>query len=253
MLRRFQEAESRFARLIELTEARGDMMNLSMGLVNRCILSLLSHKTDRIIQDYRRAIMLSREAGLPLVECVAQRDLAEVQFALGQIGPAEAQVRRAIEVNSQVMGDRARGTILTRLLLGRVLVYRGDIDGARAVMARIRQDQEAARAGGQTDAEFSPGEQLLADSVGLIVDGVVGQPWDDLLARGRQIMLQPQDLIEIMELHALTHLRATRVNQAVELLDAAIDEAGRSAEIMLDRLRLSREGAGQGASGAAVG
>ena len=44
---------------------------------------------------------------------MAQRDLAEVQFALGQIPQAEQQVRRAIEVNRQVLGARARGTIVT--------------------------------------------------------------------------------------------------------------------------------------------
>jgi len=253
LLRRFQDAETMFARLIELTEARGDMMNLTMALINRCILSLLSQKTDRLVEDYRRIIAISREAGLPLVECMAQRDLAEVQFALGQVDQAEKQVRRAIEVNRQVLGVRARGTIVTQLLLGRVLVYRGDIAAAREVMAAIGREQEAARAAAQTDAEFSPGDQILADSVGLTVAGVVGPAWDDLLTRARRIMLQPQDFIEVMELRAISAQRADRTYEALTLLDAAIEEAGRSAEIMLNRLRGSRESTRQSASSAVIG
>ena len=123
----------------------------------------------------------------------------------GRLVQAEEQARRAIDVNRQVLGVRARGTIVTQLLLGRVLVYRGDIPAARQVMAQVQQDQEAARAAGQTDAEFSPGDQVLADSVGLTVEGAVGAPWDEVMARARQIMLQPQDLIEIMEMRALSH------------------------------------------------
>jgi tetratricopeptide (TPR) repeat protein len=253
ILRRFEEAESTFGRLIQLTEARSDMMNLTMALINRCILSLLSQKTERLIEDYRRVIAISREAGLPLVECMAQRDLAEVQFALGQIPQAEQQVRRAIEVNRQVLGARARGTIVTQLLLGRMLVYRGEVSAARELMAAIRQEQEAARAAAQTDAEFGPGDQIMADSVELTMNGVVGAPWDALLARARQIMLQPQDLIEVMELRALATLRACRVDEAVGLLDAAIDEATRSAQIMLGRLRGSRESARQDAPAARMG
>ncbi|MEO8212928.1 MAG: protein kinase, partial [Myxococcales bacterium] len=254
MLRRFDKAEVLFARLLEVTEERGDMMNLTMALINRCILSLLSHKPERLVEDYRRTITVAREAGLPLAECMAQRDLAEVYFALGQVGQAEEQARRAIDVNRQVLGVRARGTIVAQLLLGRVLVYHGDIPAARQVMAQVQQDQEAARAAGQTDAEFSPGDQVLADSVGLTVEGAVGAPWDEVMARARQIMLQPQDLIEIMEMRALSTLRARRVSEAVALLDGAIDEAGRNAEIMLNRLRRSRDSALAGsASAAAVG
>ena len=254
MLRRFDKAEVLFARLLEVTEERGDMMNLTMALINRCILSLLSHKPERLVEDYRRTITVAREAGLPLAECMAQRDLAEVYFALGEGGSAEEQARRAIDVNRQVLGVRARGTIVAQLLLGRVLVYHGDIPAARQVMAQVRQDQDAARAAGQTDAEFSPGDQVLADSVGLTVEGAVGAPWDEVMARARQIMLQPQDLIEIMEMRALSTLRARRVSEAVALLDGAIDEAGRNAEIMLNRLRRSRASALTGsASDAAVG
>jgi tetratricopeptide (TPR) repeat protein len=248
MLRRFQDAESMFARLIELTEARGDMMNLTMGLMNRCFLSLLSQKTKRMVDDYRRVIAISRETGLPLFEAMAQRDLAEVHFALGQIPEAEQQTRRAIDVNRQVLGARARGTIVTYLLLGRVLVYRGEIAAASEVMGLVRQEQEAARAAAQTDAEFGPTDQILADSVGLAVAGAVGADWEALLARARQITLQPQDLIEVMELRALTTLRADHKDEAIELLDAAIQEAGRTAGIMLSRLQASRASVRPGAS-----
>jgi tetratricopeptide (TPR) repeat protein len=241
MLRRFDEAEAMFARLIALTEERGDVVNLTVVLTNRSILSLLSQKPDRMIADYKRLILIAREYGLPLVECLAQKDLGEVQFYLGQIDEAEQQVRRAIGVNRQILGASAHATILADLLLGRVLVYRGDNAGAREVMAEIRQKQEGARAMGQTETEFSPGNQILADCVGLMVEGTWGAAWEDLLRRAREIMLQPQDLIELMEFRALVTLRAGNVDGALTLLDSAIDEAGRSAEIVLGRLRRSRD------------
>jgi serine/threonine protein kinase/tetratricopeptide (TPR) repeat protein len=253
MLRRFQEAEAMFARLITLTEERGDVVNLTMALINRCFLSLLSQKTDRMVEDYRRLIVIAREAGLPLVECMAQKDLGEVQYLLGQIDQAEVQVRRAIAANRQVLGVRARATIIAELLLGRVLVYRGDIPGARDVMTSMRQNQEAARAAGQTDAEFSPGDQILADAVGLTVEGQPGPVWDDLLTRARTIMLQPQDLVEVMELRALVTLRAGRLDGALGLFDAAIAEASRSAEIMVGRLHRAQDAARRDGSATAPG
>jgi tetratricopeptide (TPR) repeat protein len=253
LLRRFQEAEVMFGRLIEITEARGDVINLTMGLMNRNILSLLSQKTERLLQDYRRLIVIARESGLPLVECMAARDLGDVQYCLGQIEEAEAQARRALSANQKVLGPRAHGTIVTELLLGRVLVYRGDVAGAREVMAGLRRSQAEARAAGQTDAEFSTGEQVMADVVGLTIEAVTGPAWDELLKRAREILLQPQELIEIMELRALAALRAGRAEEGLHLFDGTLDEASRSAEIMLPRLRHAREAARSRLAAAALG
>jgi hypothetical protein len=252
LLRRFDAADAAFSRLIALCEERGDMLNLSTALNNRGILSLLSKNSERLVQDYRRLIVVSRETGLPLVECSAAKDLAEVQYLLGE-AEAEELVRRAIDVTRKVVGDRSRTTLLAELLLGRVLAHRGDLAGAKRVMSEIRQAQTEARAAGQTDAEFVSAEELFVDVIDLMTTPSEDKRWDDVLARARGMTLQPQDLVEMMEFEALAFWRAGNVHKAEVVLDAAIDEASKNAEIMLGRLHRSRSALGTPAALAGQG
>jgi len=240
LLRRFDEAEDVFSRLIATCEQRNDMLNMTVALNNRAILSLLSQKTERLLQDFRRLVVIARESGLPLVECSTMKDLGEVQYLLGETG-AEEQIRKSIEVSRQVLGPLTRGTLTAELLLARVLAYRGDAEGAVAVVKAIRQAQAEARGAGQTDAEFVAGEELFVEAVGLSGGSDDEARWTDILTRAHQLTLQPQDVIEMMEFEALSLWRAGKVPQARAVLEATIDEAGKSAEIMLGRLRRSRE------------
>ena len=240
LLRRFDEAEDVFTRLIATCEERNDMLNMTVALNNRAILSLLSKKSERLVQDFRRLIVIAREAGLPLVECSTMKDLGEVQYLLGETG-AEEQVRRSIDVSRQVLGPLTRGTLTAELLLARVLAYRGDADGAVAVVKAIRQAQAEARGAGQTDAEFVAGEELFVEIVGLSGGSDDEARWSDILTRAHQLTLQPQDVIEMMEFEALSLWRAGKAAQGRAVLEATIDEAGKNAEIMLGRLRRSRE------------
>jgi len=240
LLRRFDEAEDVFSRLIATCEERNDMLNMTVALNNRAILSLLSKKTERLLQDLRRLIVIAREVGLPLVECSTMKDLGEVQYLLGETG-AEEQIRRSIEVSRQVLGRLSRGALTAELLLARVLAYRGDAAGAIAVVEGIRQAQAEARTAGQTDAEFVAGEELFVEAVGLSGGTDDQARWTDILNRAHQLTLQPQDVIEMMELEALSLWRAGKAPEARAVLEATIDEAGKNAEIMLGRLRRSRE------------
>lgn len=245
LLRRFDEAENVFARLIATCEQRKDVLNMTVALNNRCLLSLLSKKSERLLQDYRRMIVIAREIGLPLLECSTQKDLGEVQYLLGEPG-AEEQVRRSIEVSRNALGPRSRGTLTAELLLARVLAHRGDVEGAARVVAGIRRAQAEARAGGQTDAEFVPGEELFVEAIGLVGAAPDEARWSDILGRAQRLTLQPQDLIEMMELEALSFGRAGQVEKGTAVLDATMEAAGRNAEIMLARLRRSREALGGG-------
>ena len=192
-------------------------------------------------------IVIARENGLQLSECSAQKDLGEVQYLLGEAG-AEELVRRAIEVSRNVLGPRSRGTLTAELLLARVLAHRGDAAGAARVVAGIRQAQAEARAAGQTDAELAPGEELLVETIGLAGAPPDEARWTDVLARAQRLTLQPQDVIEMMELQALSLWRAGEVDKGRAVLDATMAEAGKSAEVMLMRLRRSREALSDGPS-----
>ena len=215
------------------------MLNLTVALNNRGILSLLSKNSDRLVQDFRRLIMIARERGLPLVECSAAKDLAEVQYLLGE-AQAEEQVRRAIDVTRHVLGGRSRITLLAELLLGRVLAHRGDTIAAARVVEGIRQAQAEARAAGQTDSEFLASEELFVEIIGLMAAESDEKRWDEVLARARGMTLQPQDLVEMMELQGLALWRAGAVAHAEAVIQAAIEEARKNAEIMLGRLDRSR-------------
>jgi tetratricopeptide (TPR) repeat protein len=237
MSRRFAEAENTFARLIALTESRGDMLNLTMALSNRCIVSMLSFKTERMLEDLRRVIAISRETGFPLIECTSSKDLGEVYHCLGQEVEAEAQARQAISVAQQVTGRRSSQAVIAQLLLARVLVYRGRVAEGNEVLAEIGALQAEARAAGEIGLEWSPADQLLSDSVKLVIDGAPDVEWERLLARAQEIMMQPQDLVEMMELRVLACARTQRVSEARHFWQLAINEATRNAEISLGRLR----------------
>src|SRR5262249_32236285 len=98
-------AETQFAAIGSLGGERGDMHNLVMSLNNRCILSLMSKKTERLLADFRRVISITRESGFPVLECLSTKDLGEVYYLIGQLDDAEAQVGRAIDVNRKVLGE----------------------------------------------------------------------------------------------------------------------------------------------------
>jgi hypothetical protein len=218
------------------------MLNLIMALNNRCMLSLLSKRTERLVADFRRTQVIARETGFPVVECSAAKDLGEVHFLLGQLEAAERQAQQAIAVCLQVMGERARATLSAQLLLARVRLRRGDRDGAREVATRIRAVQAAARGAGQTDVELPPSEDLLAGMIDLSLaeEPLPAGAWDELWERARGMTLQPQDLVELMEMRGLAALGAGRPGEAARLLDEAAAEADRSAEIVGDRVRRAR-------------
>jgi tetratricopeptide (TPR) repeat protein len=234
---RIEEAEKTFARLISLTESRRDMLNLTMALSNRCIVWMLSFETTRLLEDLRRVIAISRETGFPLIECSSSKDLGEVYHCLGQEEEAEAQARQAMSVARQVVGRRSSAAVIAELLFARVLVRRGRVTEANEALAEIAELQAEARASGEVGLEWSPGDQLLSDSVQLVIDQSPDSEWDRLLGRAQEILMQPQDLVEIMELRVLACVRMRRTADARRFWQAAVAEATRSAEIAVARLR----------------
>jgi serine/threonine protein kinase/tetratricopeptide (TPR) repeat protein len=234
---RIAEAEKTFARLISLTESRRDMLNLTMALSNRCIVWMLSFQTPRLLEDLRRVIAIARETGFPLIECSSSKDLGEVYLCLGQDEDAEAQARQAMSVARQVVGRRSSAAVIAELLFARVLVRRGRVAEARDALAEIAALQAEARAAGEVGLEWGGGEQLLSDSVQLVIDGAPDAEWDRLLGRAREMMMQPQDVVEMMELRVLACLRMKRTGDARRFWRAALDEATRSAEIAVARLQ----------------
>jgi tetratricopeptide (TPR) repeat protein len=241
VLGRYEESEQAFERTLRTFEEHGDMIGHAGALQNRCLLSLLTGNTERVLQDYKRSITIAREAGFPFLECTAEKDLGEVYYLLGRTDEAEPHVYRAIDMTKQIVGERARTVSLAETLLARLQLYRGDIPAARQLHDQIVKSMSQAVALGQRDIEMTPAESLLLSMVDLATRSASDSEWQELMGRAGQMVLQPQDLVELVEIHGLTALRGGRYASACQLLDQAYVEAEKNAKLMSDRIRRQLE------------
>lgn len=236
-LGRYDQSEQVFERALGVFAEHGDMINLAGALQNRCLLSLLTNKTDRLLNDYKRAITIARENGFPLLESGAQKDVGEVYYLLGRADEAEPHVHRAVEMSTQILGGGSRPVSVAEVLLARLALYRGDFDAARAAIARVRAREAEATAAGKSENQLGRAERLLLVMVELAVRDAADSEWDELLASARELTVQPQDLVEIMEMKGLSALRAGRSVSAVGYLQSAFDEGEKHAQLLVERLR----------------
>ena len=65
--------------------------------------------------------------------------------------------------------------------------------------------------------------------------------FDALIAKGRELSMQAQDIVELMELKALSALRGGRRDDGIRLLEEALAEAERNAEVVAERVRRQLE------------
>ncbi|MEA2698934.1 MAG: eukaryotic-like serine/threonine-protein kinase, partial [Myxococcales bacterium] len=233
----FEQSERSFERVLGVFAEHGDMINLAGALGNRCLLWLLTNNTERLLNDYKRSITIARENGFPLLESGAQKDLGEVYYLLGRIEEAEPHVHRSMEMCAQILGPSARPVSIAEMLFARLALYRGDLETARAAVARVLGREEAAIAAGRSENQLSRAERLLLTMVELAVRGAPDEEWDQLLSSTREINMQPQDLVEILEMKGLSALRGGRYQTAVRYLQQAFEEGEKNARLLVERLR----------------
>lgn len=213
------------------------MMGLCGGLVNRCMLSMVIGNIDRVIADYERALQISREYGLQVSESACVRDLGEIHLILGQPDQAEPHIRRATELYAQSLGTAAARVANCQVQLARAKWYGGDVKAAAEIVEKVATEQEAARAAGQTDSLLVGSERIPLDQLILALRQAPPEDFDALIARGYELALQPQDIVEIKEWKALTALQLGRRELGIQLLEEAAADAERSARLALDRVR----------------
>jgi tetratricopeptide (TPR) repeat protein len=233
----FEQSERSFERVLGVFAEHGDMINLAGALGNRCLLWLLTNNTERLLNDYKRSITIARENGFPLLETGAQKDLGEVYYLLGRIEEAEPHVHRSMEMCTQILGPSARPVSIAEMLFARLALYRGDLETARATVSRVLGREEAAIAAGRSENQLSRAERLLLTMVELAVRGAPDEDWDQLIASTREINMQPQDLVEILEMKGLSALRGGRYQSAVRHLQQAYEEGEKNARLLVERLR----------------
>jgi hypothetical protein len=225
------------SRALRVFEEHGDMFGMCSVLVNRCTLSLLTDNIDRLLADYERTLQLAREFGISLIETLCVRDLGEVYLILGQPAQAEPYIRRALETYTQTMGAASARVVNCEVQLARLKWYGGEEEVAGEIVGRVLAQQAEAQATGQSDSLLTASERLALDQVGLALRHAVATEFDALIARGRELALQAQDIVELMEWKALAALRAGRRAEGIALLRDTLAEAERSARLTLDRLR----------------
>ena len=156
---------------------------------------------------------------------------------------AHPHVKRAIEADARGTGE-AQPVMM--LLEARLLLYKGDDAGARAIARAIRDREIKARERGHEGAVMAPSEDVLCAMVELATSPVsdagrgaieaIDGTWDDLTARSAQCSIG-QEHIEVLEMRALAALRRGRSEEARRRLQGALEAASRIPNVMEDRIR----------------
>ena len=219
---RFDEANEAISRCIEVCESHGDMLGVAGALQNRCVTSFLSMKLDLFTTDMERVVQIAREFGFAMSEALAVRDLAECNLVLGRIDEALPRARRALEMYLQEFGPASRMVCAVEVQLARMTAYQGDVAAAEEFTRRVIATQDEAKAAGRNDALFVEGERILLDAVDFFVRGEDDAKFDAIVARGRELQLQPQDIVELLEWKALSAIRAGRRSEGLGFLEEAL-------------------------------
>jgi tetratricopeptide (TPR) repeat protein len=229
------EANQIINRCIGLQERHGDMIGVAVALQNRGVTSFLTGDVDRFSADFERVVRISREYGFAMSECCATRDLAEVNLVLGLVDEALPRARRALEAYTQQFGVASRIVYAVDVLIARIVAYQGDIAAAEGITRRVSAAQAEAQAAGRSELLFVEGERILFDAVDFFLRGESDARYDALVARGRELQLQPQDIVELLEWKGLSALRAGRAADGMAFLADALSAA--AGTIASDRVR----------------
>ena len=170
-----------------------------------------------------------------MCECAAVRDLAEANFVLGRIDEALPRARRAHEMYKQEFGAESRVVARARVQIARITAYDGDLATAEEVARHVIAAQAEAAAAGRNEVTLVEGERILLDAVDFFLRGEADAKFDALVARGRALQLQPQDIVELLEWKGLCAWRAGRTADGSAFLGEAL--AAAEGTIAADRVR----------------
>jgi hypothetical protein len=129
----------------------------------------------------------------------------------------------------------------------------GDLAAAGELLQALITRQTAAEAAGRSNALLLATERVVIDGVALGLRGAPDAEFDALIAKGREMQMQPMDVVEMMETKAVSALRAGRRADGIRLLEEALAEAEQTAKLTSDRLRRQIQRATEAAPLAARG
>ncbi|MBL8956146.1 MAG: tetratricopeptide repeat protein, partial [Myxococcaceae bacterium] len=134
VLGRLDDAETQLGTALERARARGDHVHAGVALSNRVLLWLGRDQVDDAIADLRESVRLASEWGHPQNERWNSHNLAQFLLWLGRAQEALPLAERAHSLGRRFFGEALPPT--SSLLLARVRLELGDLEGARALVAK---------------------------------------------------------------------------------------------------------------------
>lgn len=239
---RMLEAARVAERALQLSKARGDYLNLASALNNRRNLMVARKDLPGALADQRAFMEIGRQLGVALAEYAGEFNLAELLYFSGDVQAALPHVQRALAFEAERPDVAPRPSAL--LLLARLQAFSGQLDEARETLARVRAASQAARAAGR----LTPSEEVLAGMVELSTSNATEEQWEELISLSDRDSLE-QEPVEVLELRALSALRAGKADSGRRYFAYAAAMAARVPNVMDDRLEAGRKLASAPAAG----
>jgi hypothetical protein len=231
------EAEERLARAQAMCEEKGDELHLAGVLNNRSCLWIARNDRERFLEDNQRVAAYARRMGNSNLERHCNLNSAYFFYWRGEFGLAEPGARRMIEIDERCYregGFQPDGAVLlARILWGG---GNGDEAAARKLVEHARAHQAAARAQGKNELLLLPNDEMLLDTIALVIERGDSAAWEELLVRAREVA-QGQELIETLELAGLAALRRQDLPAAQRHFREALEAGKRIPNVLEDRIR----------------
>jgi tetratricopeptide (TPR) repeat protein len=210
-LGRLDDALSALDRTIAICESHGDRLHLTGAINTRALVWGCLGDKEQMIADMERGLASARALGHSTLELVGEYNCGEFLLLMDDPDAAEPHVRRALDINRKLSGDPGRPVVA--LLEARLRLYRGDVAGARAIAARIRERAAELRRHDEPDTLMAPSEDVICAMVELATTDAGPEAWDALEARSERFSVG-QERIEVIETRALAAYNGGRMQEA---------------------------------------
>lgn len=239
---RLAEGEAMLERAIAECRARGDRVHLFAALSSRALVLGFRGATDAMVAELQALRDLARELGHVIMQLVAEFNLGEFLYLMGNVATARPHVRRAVELERRRQGAAARPFVA--LLEARVLAWLEDLGGARAILDDVAARLADAQARGQVETLLVPSEEVQRDMVELLIQAGGTERWSEVEARAARFSVG-QEQIEVHEFHAIAALRAHRLDEASTAFERANTLSAEIPNVMTARLQRLRDEIGR--------
>jgi tetratricopeptide (TPR) repeat protein len=220
------EAEARFAELFAVCERTGDVIHRSVGYGNRCFLWLARDDFASAMLDLRRSMEIARDVGNPLLERNASVNLAEILYMRGEDEAALKLAERASELYRRFAASPVTDEAL---LLARIHLSLGNRDGARAMVAWVREHCPSEQVG--------PSAAVFLEVVDCVLERANDARWDALIERAAGCL--PPEQAEVLCWRVATALEVED-HATAKVAFEALEAAATKAPILLPRVRALR-------------